>query len=154
MLQYSPEKLFKLFNLCVPQKVFGVYIFPYFVLVQHIVVQNSVKTRSSYRRCSVKKGVRRNFIKFTGKHLCQSLYLIKLQDWSATLSKQTLAKQVFSCKFSKISKNIFFTEYVWATASIKHTQNRYILLVFFYFQVTCNCSNSLKQKVKHSYYNL
>ena len=26
--------------------------------------------------------------------------------------------------------------------------------VFFYFHVTCNCSNLLKQEVKHSYYNL
>ena len=31
------------------------------------------------RRCSVKKGVLRNFAKFTGKHLCQSLFLLKLQ---------------------------------------------------------------------------
>ena len=28
--------------------------------------------RSSYRRCSVKKGVPRSFTKFSGKHLCQS----------------------------------------------------------------------------------
>ena len=31
------------------------------------------------RRCSVKKGVLKNFAKFTGKQLCQSLFLIKLQ---------------------------------------------------------------------------
>ena len=35
-------------------------------------------SKSSHRRCSVKKGVLRNF---TGKHLCQSLFLIKLQAW-------------------------------------------------------------------------
>ena len=35
--------------------------------------------RSSHRRCSVEKGVLRNFAKFTGKRLCQSLFLIKLQ---------------------------------------------------------------------------
>ena len=28
--------------------------------------------RSSHQRCSMKKGVLRNFTKFTGKHLCQS----------------------------------------------------------------------------------
>ena len=33
--------------------------------------------RSSHRTCSVKKGVFRNFAKFTGKHLCQSLFLNK-----------------------------------------------------------------------------
>ena len=30
--------------------------------------------RSSHRRCSVRKGVLRNFTKFTGKHLYQSLF--------------------------------------------------------------------------------
>ena len=30
--------------------------------------------RSSHQKCSVKKGVLRNFAKFTGKHLCQSLF--------------------------------------------------------------------------------
>ena len=33
-----------------------------------------------------------------------------------TLLKMTLA-QVFSCEFSEISKNTFFTEHLWATAS-------------------------------------
>ena len=30
------------------------------------------------------------------------------------INKETLA-WLFSCKFSKISKNTFFTEYLWAT---------------------------------------
>ena len=30
--------------------------------------------RSSHRRCSMQKGVLRNFTKFTGKYLCQSLF--------------------------------------------------------------------------------
>ena len=34
--------------------------------------------RSSSRRCSVRKGVLRNFAKFTGKHLCRSLFLKKV----------------------------------------------------------------------------
>ena len=58
--------------------------------------------RSSYQRCSIKKGVLRNFTKFTGKHLCQSL--------------KTLA-QVYSCEFCEISNNTFLTEHVWVTAS-------------------------------------
>ena len=33
---------------------------------------------SSHKRCSVKKGVLRNFEKFTGKHLCQRLFLNKV----------------------------------------------------------------------------
>ena len=34
--------------------------------------------RSSHRRYSVKKGVLRNFEKFTGKHLCQSHFFNKV----------------------------------------------------------------------------
>ena len=60
--------------------------------------------RSSHRRCSVRKGVLRNFTKFTGKHLCQSLFFNKVAE--------TLA-QVFSCEFCEISKNSFFTEQLW-----------------------------------------
>ena len=33
------------------------------------------------------------------------------------IKKETLT-QVFSCEFCKISKNTFFTEHIWATASI------------------------------------
>ena len=38
----------------------------------------SKTVRSSHWRCSVKKGVLRNFAKFTGKHLCQSLFFNKV----------------------------------------------------------------------------
>ena len=34
--------------------------------------------RSSHQRCSFKKDVLRNFVKFTGKHLCQSLFFNKV----------------------------------------------------------------------------
>ena len=36
-------------------------------------------TRSSHRRCSVKKDVLWNLAIFTGKHFCWSLFLMKLQ---------------------------------------------------------------------------
>ena len=40
---------------------------------------NSCRTaRSSHQRCSIIKGVLRNFAKFTGKHLCQSLFFKRL----------------------------------------------------------------------------
>ena len=35
-------------------------------------------SRSSHQRCSIIKGVLRNFAKFTGKHLCQSLFSSKV----------------------------------------------------------------------------
>ena len=34
--------------------------------------------KSSHQKCSVKKDVLRNFAIFTGKHLCQSLFLNKV----------------------------------------------------------------------------
>ena len=36
------------------------------------------KCRSSHQRCSIKKSVLRNFTKFIGKHLCQSLFFNKV----------------------------------------------------------------------------
>ena len=35
--------------------------------------------RSSHNRCSIKKGVLKNFAKFTGKHLLQSLFFSKVE---------------------------------------------------------------------------
>ena len=46
---------------------------------------------SSHQRCSIKKVVLKNFAKTPA--------------------------QVFSCEFCEISKNTFFTEHLWATAS-------------------------------------
>ena len=43
------------------------------------VLQPDTSDRSSHQRCSARKGVLRIFTKFTGKHLCQSLFLIKLE---------------------------------------------------------------------------
>ena len=56
--------------------------------------------RSSLPEVFWKKDVLRNLTKFTGKHLCQSLFFNKV----ARL--ETLA-QVFSREFSQISRNIF-----------------------------------------------
>ena len=53
----------------------------------------------SHGRCSIGKGVLRNFAKFTGKHQCQSLFLNKVVGQA----------QVFYCKMCDISTNTFFT---------------------------------------------
>ena len=56
------------------------------------------------------RGVLKNFAKFTGKHLCQSLFFNKVAGLRpATLLEKRLA-QVFSCEFCEISKNGFFIE--------------------------------------------
>ena len=64
--------------------------------------------RSSHQRCSVRKGVFRNFTKSTGKHLCQSLFLIKLQAEACNCIKKETLAQVFSCEFCEIFKIIYF----------------------------------------------
>ena len=65
--------------------------------------------RSSHRRCSLGKGVFKNFAKFTGKHLCQSLCNF--------IKKETLPQE-FSSEFSEIFKNIFFTEHLRTSALV------------------------------------
>ena len=42
------------------------------------VLSNISDERSSHRRCSIRKGVLRNFAKFTEKDLCQSLFFNKV----------------------------------------------------------------------------
>ena len=64
--------------------------------------------RSSHRRCSVKKGVLRNFAKFTGKHLCQSVFFNKVAGLRpATLLKKRLWYRCFPVKFAKFLRTPF-----------------------------------------------
>ena len=73
-------------------------------------------TRSSHQRCSIIKCVLINFAKFTGKHLCQSLFLNKVAGLRPQvcnfIKKETLAP-VFSGEFREIYQNTFFTEHLW-----------------------------------------
>ena len=55
------------------------------------------------RRCSMKKGVLRNFAKLTEKHLRQSLFFNKVVNFI----KKEIQAQVFFCEFCEISKNTF-----------------------------------------------
>ena len=54
-----------------------------------------------------RKGVLKNLAKFTGIHLCQSLFI----------KKETLV-QVFSCEFCEISKRSFSTEHLRTTVFV------------------------------------
>ena len=58
--------------------------------------------RSSRPELFCKNGVLRNFAKFTGKHLRQSIFSLQ----ASTIKKETLT-QVFSCELCEISKNTF-----------------------------------------------
>ena len=63
-----------------------------------------------------KIGALRNFTKFIGKHLYQSLVFNKVAGFSFV--KKEILAQVFSCKPCEISRNTFFTEHLCTTASV------------------------------------
>ena len=66
----------------------------YKFIIIHLNFPNNLKYRSSHRRCSVRKGVLKNFAKFTRKNLCQACNFIK---------KETLV-QVFRVSFLNFLK--------------------------------------------------
>ena len=105
----------------------GIYLF-FFIIVSGQILHAT----STHQRCSIKKSVLRNFTKFTGKHLRQGLFLIEACNF---IKKETLA-QVFSREFCEISKNTFFTEHLYRTASSMPTQHHiYHQSSFIYFIV-------------------
>ena len=55
----------------------------------------------------LKKGVLKNFAKFTGKSLCRKIFLNKVAG----------SPQVFSCEFCEIFKNSYFVEHLPMAAS-------------------------------------
>ena len=63
--------------------------------------------RSSRPKVFCEKGVLRNFVKFTGKYLCQSLFFNKASGLQLYLNE--FQAQVFSCEFCEISKNTYRT---------------------------------------------
>ena len=74
------------------------------------------RNRGSRPEVFCKKGILRNFAKFTGKHLCESLFNKVAGAACNFIKKETLA-QVFFCEFCEICKNTFFTEHSWGAAS-------------------------------------
>ena len=77
--------------------------------------------RSSYRRCSVKKGLLRYIAKFTGKHLCQSLFFnIVAGLRPVTLLKKRLWHRCFPVNFAKFLRTLFFTVHLrWPLLNIQ-----------------------------------
>ena len=74
----------------------------------HTLFHFSYYSRSSHRKCSIRKCVLRNFIKFRGKHLCQSLFFNKVAGLrSATLLKKRLWHRCFPVNFAKFLKTPF-----------------------------------------------
>ena len=74
--------------------------------------------------------VPKNFAIFTGKHLCWSLLLIKLQAFrSTTLLQIDSNTGFFPVKFANFLRTLYFTEHIrWLHRSVMISVTAYILL--------------------------
>ena len=73
-----------------------------------LAISIQMATRSSHQRCSARKGVLRNFSKFTGKQLCQVLFYNKFAGSEpATLVKMRLWRRCFPMNFAKLLRTPF-----------------------------------------------
>ena len=83
----------------------------YFMRFSYLATCVTSLDRSSHRRCSVRKGVLRNFAKFTGKRLCQGLFFNKVAGLRpATLLKKRLWRRCFPMNFAKFLKTTFLQD--------------------------------------------
>ena len=69
--------------------------------------------RSSRPDVFCEKGVLRNFAKFPGKHLCQSVFFNKVAGSACNFIKEETLAQAFTFEFCEIYKNTFFTDQLW-----------------------------------------
>ena len=68
-----------------------------------------ISSRSSHRRCSVRKGVLRNFAKFIGNCQCQSLFLIKVAGLRPLLKKRLwVFSECSPVNFAKFVRTPFY----------------------------------------------
>ena len=79
------------------------------ILVFILIFLRAKRDRSSGLEMFCIKSVLRNLAKFTGKHLCQGLFLNKVAGLRpVTFPKKETLAQVFSCEICEITKNTFF----------------------------------------------
>ena len=77
------------------------------------MLYNMLRVEAVVQRCSVKIGVLRNFVKFTGKHMCQSLLFNKVAGLRpATLLKKRLWHRCFPVNFVKFLRTPFYIEHL------------------------------------------
>ena len=84
--------------------------------LRHSLIMNTFRLifRSSRPEVFCKKGFLRNFTKFTGKHLCQSLFFNKVPGLRpATLLKKGLWHRCFTVNFVKFLRTPFYIEHFW-----------------------------------------
>ena len=83
-------------------------------LLVHFQVHTERPDRNSRQEMFCKKGVLGSFAKFTGKHLCQSLFLNKDTGLSsATSLKKRLWYRCLLMNFAKFPRTPILTEHLW-----------------------------------------
>ena len=108
-----------------------------------------VMYRSSHWRCSVTKGIFRNFAKFTENHQSQGSFFIKVAGLrSTTLLKKRLWHRCFPVNCAKFLKTPFLTEHLrWL---LLYVQSIYYTLpsqsnCSYFFQVSDNYYMSMRK---------
>ena len=95
------------------------------------ISERGLKTQSRSSRPEVfcKKGVLRNFTKFIGKHLCQSLLFNRVAGLSPTnLLKKRFWHRCFPVNFVKFLRTPFLIEHLWC---LPLTTAYNLLITFF-----------------------
>ena len=90
--------------------------------------ENEVNAEAVTQKCSVKKVFLKIFQNSKESTCARVSFLTKLQAsalYLQLIKKETLV-QVFYCEFCEISKNTFFTEHHWATASVRAIDDTHI----------------------------
>ena len=85
-----------------------------------------------------KKKVLRYFAKFTGKHLCQSLFFNKVADWGLQLYLKRLWHRCFSVNCCEISMNTLS----YRTPPVAAFETTYMKTTYYRF-----CGFSVKMKL-------
>ena len=84
--------------------------FLYLSLLPFSFQWNRCKLRSGRLKVFCIKDILKNFEKFTGKHLCRSVFLIKRTAASNVIEKDALA-QTFFCEFCEPFMNTYFEQH-------------------------------------------
>ena len=114
----SHDKLLTCFLLnSYPGKVYKIYRKTILRWIPLLEAYNSTKNdsaavlmgrnRSSHQRCSLIKDVLRNFTKFTGKHLCQSLFFSIKKMYTNNILKNNFGAEYLTVLKKSIKTNQF-----------------------------------------------
>ena len=128
-LQISEFFLISVHSIFTSEKVNSI---AYFTLCHFAV---SMQCRSSRTEVFCKKCALRNVAKFTGKHLCQSLF-------RATLLRRRLWHRCFSVNFAKFLRTLFLTEHLrWMLLAVLESAEQRVSVTCFTILLAPCCSS-------------